>query len=200
VNPFELDYVGVKVPMFSYGRLRGADPLLGVEMASTGEVGCIASTFNEALLLGLQSVGFRAPRAGVLLSLGPPTEKFSFADEALVIRDELGLPIYATAGTARMLRDIGIECEVLGKGADDENGAVRAIERGKIDLVVNLPVEYDQEGRPDGYAIRRAAIDAGIALFTDLQLARAVVEMLRQTGGRLGPLKAVTDFVNPAGR
>jgi carbamoyl-phosphate synthase large subunit len=200
VNPFELDYVGVKVPMFSYGRLRGADPLLGVEMASTGEVGCIADTFNEALLLALKSVGFRVPRKGILLSLGPKTEKFSFADEAQVIREELGLPLFATAGTAQMLREIGVDCQVVSKEPAAPDSAVRAIEHGAIDFVVNLPVEYDAEGRPDGYFIRRAAIDAGIPLFTDLQLARAVLEMLRQTRGNHGTLKAAADIVRRAVR
>ncbi|MGH8309616.1 MAG: carbamoyl-phosphate synthase large subunit, partial [Steroidobacteraceae bacterium] len=89
VNSLELDHVGVKVPMFSFSRLVGADPMLGVEMASTGEVGCLGANMHEALLLGLLSTGFRWPRNGVLLSLGPPSEKFAFTDEVLVIRDEL---------------------------------------------------------------------------------------------------------------
>ncbi|MGH8177757.1 MAG: carbamoyl-phosphate synthase large subunit, partial [Steroidobacter sp.] len=165
VNPFELDYVGVKAPMFSFGRLLGADPMLGVEMGSTGEVGCIARTFPEALLLALTSTGFRTPRRGVLLSLGPRTEKFSFAEEALAIRDELQLPLFATVGTAEMLREIDIECVALSKGAGS-GSAADAIERGLIDLVVNVPVAYDEHGRPDGYLIRRAAIDAGAPLFT----------------------------------
>jgi len=199
INPLELDYVGVKSPMFSYGRIHGADPLLGVEMGSTGEVGCVASTFNEALLLSLESTGFRVPRTGVLLSLGPRSEKFAFTDEALVIRDELGLPIYATPGTAEMLHEIGVECRMLSKSAHDEDSAVRAIERGLIDLVINIPVAYDEDGRPDGYLIRRAAIDAGVPLITELQLARAVIEMLRQTRGKHGPLRPVSDFVARTG-
>ena len=99
-NPLDLDYVGVKAPMFSFGRLHGADPMPGVEMASTGEAGCIAGNVHEALLLSMLSTTFRVPSRGVLLSLGPTSEKFAFSDEALVIRDELLLPIFATAGTA----------------------------------------------------------------------------------------------------
>ncbi len=181
INSLELDHVGVKVPMFSFSRLLGADPLLGVEMASTGEVGCLAKTVHEALLLGLMSTGFRPPRAGVLLSLGPTSEKFSFTDEALVLRDELKLPIFATAGTAGMLEEIGVPCTVVGKGPGEETTAIDLIGSGQVDLVINVPRTYDSAGRPDGYLIRRAAIDAGVPLITDLQLARAVVEALRCT-------------------
>jgi carbamoyl-phosphate synthase large subunit len=183
-NVLELDYVGVKVPMFSFGRLHGADPLLGVEMASTGEVGCLGSDMYEALLLGLIATGFRAPRRGVLLSLGPKAEKFAFADEVLVIRDELRLPIFATIGTASMLHEMNVACDVVGKTEADGDSAVRAIESGLVDLVINVPVTYDEEGRPDGFRIRRAAIDHGVPLITDPQLARTVIEALRRTRNR----------------
>ena len=194
VNCLELDHVGVKVPMFSFSRLLGADPLLGVEMASTGEVGCLAETVHEALLLGMMSTGFRPPRAGVLLSLGPTSEKFAFSDEAFVIRDELKLPIFATAGTADMLMEIDVACTVVGKGAEDGATAIDLIESGRVDLVINVPRQYDSAGRPDGYLIRRAAIDAGVPLITDLQLARAVVEALRRVSpDGLAP-RAWSDF------
>ena len=184
VNVLELNYVGVKVPMFSFARLHGADPMLGVEMASTGEVGCMASDMHEALLLGLISTGFRVPRQGVLLSLGPKVEKFAFGDEVRVIRDELRLPIFATAGTASMLNDMGVACQVVGKTEAGEGSAVMAIEAGLVDLVVNIPATYDRSGRPDGFRIRRAAIDHGVPLITDPQLARTVIETLRRTKGR----------------
>ncbi len=185
----ELDYVAVKAPMFSFSRLVGADPMLGVEMASTGEVGCFGDDVHEALLHALLATGFRFPKKGVLLSLGPLQEKYWFADEARVITEHLGLPIYATPGTAEALRSLGIACTSLGKGPADGAGAVHAIEEGKVDLVINIPREYDQEGRPDGYWIRRRAVDAGIPLLTDLQLARAVVEALRhKRAGQLSTL------------
>jgi carbamoyl-phosphate synthase large subunit len=192
-NPLELDYVGVKAPMFSYSRLLGADPLPGVEMASTGEVGCIAAGMHEALLLSLLSTGFRPPTRGVLLSLGPQAEKFAFSDDALVIRDALGLPIFATPGTASALREVGIEARVVGKS--QAQSAVETIEKGEVDLVINIPVAYDPEGRPDGYWIRRAAIDHGIPLVTDLQLAKAIVEMLRRTRGRMDAPRAMDEYV-----
>ncbi len=199
VNPLELNYVGVKAPMFSFGRLVGADPVLGVEMMSTGEVGCIGETFYDALLLGLMSTGFRIPKRGVLLSLGPKVEKFSFADEALIIRDELHLPIYATEGTAEMLADLGVPCHTVGKSETDPDSAVKLIEKGQVDIVINIPRTYDAQGRPDGYAIRRAAIDVGVPLFTDPQLARTVIEMLHRTANRQPDLRAMTDYVGTPG-
>ena len=178
-NSLDLAYVGVKVPMFSFARLHGADPMLGVEMASTGEVGCLGADLHEALLHGMLATGFRFPRRGVLLSLGPWEDKFWFTDEARVIAGELGLPIFATDGTARMLSAIGIACTTVGKGDGDAGSACRLISEGQVDLVINVPKDYDQFGRPDGHLIRRRAIDAGVPLITDRQLARAVVEALR---------------------
>jgi carbamoyl-phosphate synthase large subunit len=194
VNPLEMNYVGVKAPMFSFGRLVGADPMLGVEMMSTGEVGCIGDTIYDALLLAMTSTGFRVPRKGILLSLGPKAEKFSFADEALVIRDELKLPIHATSGTAEMLSDLGVPCHKVGKSEAEPESAVRLIEQGLVDLVINIPRTYDAHGRPDGYAIRRAAIDVGVPLITDPQLARTVVEMLHRTARKPPELRPMTEY------
>ncbi len=178
-NNLDLDYVGVKVPMFSFSRLVGADPMLGVEMASTGEVGCIGHDLHEALLHGLLATGFRFPKRGVLLSLGRIEDKYWFAEEAKVIAEELRLPIYATLGTAKMLAELEIECIEVAKTADEPMSALDLIDSERVDLVINIPREYDQLGRPDGYLIRRRAVDAGVPLITDLQLARAVVEALR---------------------
>jgi carbamoyl-phosphate synthase large subunit len=164
--------------MFSFSRLHGVDPMLGVEMASTGEVGCLGVDLHEALLQSLTATGFRAPERGVLLSLGPLADKFSFADEARVIAEELRLPIYATPGTAEMLREVGVGCTAVGK-TDVDGGAVRLLDQGLVDLVINVPREYDSQGRPDGFAIRRRAVEGGVPLFTDLQLARALIEALR---------------------
>jgi carbamoyl-phosphate synthase large subunit len=175
----DLDYVAVKAPMFSFSRLVGADPMLGVEMASTGEVGCFGDDVHEALLHSLVATGFRFPKKGVLLSLGPIQEKYWFADEARVIVEQLGLPLFATPGTASALRSLGIECTSVGNPRLDGGEAIHVIEDGSVDLVINIPREYDEQGRPDGYWIRRRAVDAGIPLLTDLQLARAVIEAMR---------------------
>ncbi len=179
LESIDLDYVGVKSPMFSFGRLHGVDPMLGVEMASTGEVGCLGSDMHEALLQSLSATGFRIPKRGVLLSLGPLADKFWFADEARVIVDDLKLPLYATPGTAEMLQEQGIPCTAVTKSEADGT-AVALLDNEVVDLVINVPREYDQQGRPDGFAIRRRAVETGVPLFTDLQLARAVIEALRQ--------------------
>lgn len=110
-----LDYVGVKVPMFSFSRLVGADPMLGVEMMAQGEVGCFGDDLHEAFLHGLLATGFRFPSRGILLSLGPVADKYWFADEARVIVEELKLAICATPGTAEMLFEINVPCTTLEK-------------------------------------------------------------------------------------
>lgn len=175
----DMDYVAVKSPMFSFDRLIGADPILGVEMASTGEVGCFGDDLNEALLHAMRATGFRFPEKGVLLSLGPIEDKYWFADEARIIAEELGLPIYATEGTAEALEQIGVPCIPVSKGFDNGASAMHVIDDGRVDLVINIPREYDAAGRPDGYLIRRRAVEAGLPLITELQLARALIEALR---------------------
>lgn len=181
VNPslLDLDYVGVKAPMFSFSRVAGADPMLGVEMRSTGEVGCLGRDLHEALQHALLATGIRFPCKGVLLSLGPVVDKYWFADEARIIVQELQLPIYATRGTAEILTELGIACMAVEKRTEAGTSGLDVIERGLVDLVINVTREYDQFGRPDGYWIRRQAVDSGVPLVTDLQLARAVVEASR---------------------
>jgi carbamoyl-phosphate synthase large subunit len=191
----DLDYVGVKAPMFSFSRLVGADPMLGVEMASTGEVGCLGEDLHEALLHALAATGFRPPQKGVLLSLGPLADKYWFADEARVIAEELKLPIYATAGTAEALAKVGVDCVAVEKTDGSKNSARVLIETGKVDLVINVPVEFDELGRPDGYLIRRSAVDNSVPLITDLQLARAVIEAVSRRGLAGSRLAAWNDIV-----
>lgn len=194
-NSLDLDYVGVKVPMFSFARLAGVDPLLGVEMASTGEVGCLGLDLDEALLSSLLATGFQPPTAGVLLSLGPIREKYSFADEAQVIIEELGLPLYATEGTAEMLDGLGIPSLPVAKTSGGQLTAMELIDNGKIDLVINVPREYDSLGRPDGYLIRRRAVDAGVPLLTDLKLASAVIGALRRRKDMALTVRALDEYV-----
>ncbi|MEZ4390784.1 MAG: carbamoyl-phosphate synthase large subunit [Polyangiales bacterium] len=175
-NSLDLDYVAVKAAQFSFSRLAGADPTLGVEMASTGEVGCIGDDLHEALLKALIATGFRIPRKGVLLSLGPVADKHRFEREARMLQQK-GLALFATPGTADVLREKGIECEVGYKEADGQAPlAVDLLRSGRIDLVINIPRSYDRQGLPDGYRIRRLAVDLGIPLLTNLQLARLAVE------------------------
>jgi len=179
-NSLDLDYVAVKAPKFSFDRLSGADPMLGVEMASTGEVGCFGDDLHEAFLHAMVASGFRFPSKGVLLSLGPIEDKYTLVDEIRVIADELKLPIYATEGTAEALAAVGIACTAASKHQGNGNSALRLIDQEAIDLIINIPREYDQLGRPDGYLIRRRAVETGVPLITDLQLARALIEALRR--------------------
>lgn len=190
-DALDLDHVGVKLPMFSFSRLHGADPLLGVEMSSTGEVGCMGDSVHEALLHALLATGFKFPKKGILMSLGPWQDKFWFSDDAHTIKEKLNLPIYATAGTAEMLKSIGIDCTVVDK--DAESLAVMA--NGAVDLVINIPKAWDEMGRPDGFNIRRRAIDAGISLITDRKMAGAIVEALRWMDPGALKVKAWNEFV-----
>jgi carbamoyl-phosphate synthase large subunit len=174
----DLDYVAVKAAQFSFARLSGADPTLGVEMASTGEVGCLGDDLSEALLKALIATGFKYPKNGVLLSLGPVSEKARFLEEARALLS-MGLPLYATPGTYDALVEHGIQVTKAYKYTDQKSpSAVELMNEGKIDMVINIPRDYDEQGRPDGYLIRRRAVDLNLPLITNMQLARAVVEAM----------------------
>ncbi len=180
VEALDLDYVAVKAAQFSFSRLAGADPTLGVEMASTGEVGCLGDDLSEALLKALIATGFKVPKRGVLLSLGPVADKYRFEREAQWLT-EMGLTIYATPGTADVLKEQGIACQVAFKDSDEKApSAVSLLNSGHIDLVINIPRSYDNQGLPDGYRIRRRAVDMNVPLLTNLQLARAAVEAMHK--------------------
>jgi carbamoyl-phosphate synthase large subunit len=148
-------------------------------MASTGEVGCFGDDGDEALLQALAAIGFRLPRKGVLLSLGPKSEKYSFLEEARALSQELGLTLYATPGTAEALHAEGIKCWALAKVPGEGRSGMDVIDEGLVDLVINVPRTYDDLGRPDGYLIRRRAVDCEVPLVTDLMLATALVNALR---------------------
>jgi len=197
VNPslLDLEYVGVKAPMFSFSRVAGADPMLGVEMMSTGEVGCLGGDLHEALQHALLATGMRFPCKGVLLSLGPVVDKYWFADEARIIVQELQLPIYATRGTAEILTELGIACTAVEKRTETGTIGLDVIAQGLVDFVINVTREYDQYGRPDGFWIRRQAVDMGVPLVTDLQLARAVVEASRSRKTSSLEVRALNDYV-----
>ncbi|HYL25752.1 MAG TPA: carbamoyl-phosphate synthase (glutamine-hydrolyzing) large subunit [Burkholderiales bacterium] len=192
----ELGHVAVKAPMFSFARVAGADPVLGVEMLSTGEVGCLGRDVHEALEHALLATGINLPRKAVLLSLGPMADKYSFADEVRALAHELALPIYATRGTAEMLAAIGVACTSVEKASGSGLSALEVIEQRLVDLVINIPREYDARGRPDGYLIRRQAIDTGVPLVTDLAFARAIVAALRSRKSAALEVVAWNDFLH----
>jgi carbamoyl-phosphate synthase large subunit len=177
-SSLELDYVGVKAPQFSFTRLEGADPTLGVEMASTGEVACLGDDFEEAFLKSLISVGYRVPKSSVLLSTGPIESKADFLESARVLQ-ELGLTLFATRGTADFLRNNGIEADILHWPLEQKSpNTVEYIRDGKIDLVINIPKNYQEEELTNDYIIRRSAVDFDVPLITNLQLARRLVEAI----------------------
>jgi carbamoyl-phosphate synthase large subunit len=173
-----LDYVGVKAPHFSFMRLQGADPTLGVEMASTGEVGCLGDDFEEAFLKALISVGFKFPIKSILLSTGTLKDKVSFIEGAKLF-ESMGIKFFATQGTAEFLRQYGIESEVAYWPLEDRSpNTSELIERRTVDLVINIPKNYQETELTNDYYIRRKAVDFGIPLLTNIQLANRLAESL----------------------
>ena len=180
----DLPHVGVKAAMFSFTRLAGADPVLGVEMASTGEVGCIANFFDESFLLAMEAVKCRRPSRGVLVSAGPEQDKLRFLKSAAVFKD-LGIPLFATAGTARYLRDHGYEAEILAwpgetsTGSKPKGDVIEAIRLGYVDLVINIPKNLQRQELSHGAQIRMAAVRYGKALITDMEVASCYSAAMR---------------------
>jgi len=175
---FDLEYVGVKAPQFSFMRLEGADPTLGVEMASTGEVACLGDDFEEAFLKALLSVGFRLPVQHILLSTGPIEAKAAFLGSARLLSD-LGITLYATKGTADFLRANCIETIVLHWPLDNKSpNIMEYLSERKIDLVINIPKNYQEQELTNDYIVRRRAVDFGIPLMTNIQLAQRFAESL----------------------
>jgi carbamoyl-phosphate synthase large subunit len=174
----DLDHVGVKAPQFSFLRLEGADPTLGVEMASTGEVGCLGADFDEAFLKALLSVGYRMPTRSVLLSTGPIVSKAQFIESARTL-EKLGLRIYATSGTAEFLRSNGVDATTLYWPLEGKHPNVMdQLANGSLDLVVNIPKNSQQEELTNDYLIRRRAVDFGVPLITNIQLAEQFVRAI----------------------
>ncbi len=178
LKPFNKEVVGVKAAQFSFTRLAGADPTLSVEMSSTGEVGCIGDDFEEAFLKSMIAVGFKLPVRRVLLSTGPAESKVDFLPSARALAG-MGIEILSTEGTARFLTENGIEAKVVSwPGAGGAGGADRRIREGGVDLVINIPKNYQRDELTNGYLIRRAAADMGVPLVTNIQLAKRIVESL----------------------
>ena len=176
-NAFDLDYVGIKASQFSFSRLQGADPVLGVDMSSTGEVGCLGVDTSEALLKSMLSVGQRIPSKGVLLSTGTPKQKAAMLESAHRLNDK-GYRIYAIGGTHRFLNDNGIPAVRVywPSESDMEPQALQLLHNKEIDLVVNIPKNLTPAELTNGHKIRRAATDLNIPLLTNARLAAAFIE------------------------
>jgi len=175
---FELNHVGVKAPQFSFTRLQGADPTLGVEMASTGEVACLGDDFDEAFLKALISVGYRFPVRSALISSGPIESKAELLESIRTLQN-MNVKLYATGGTAKFLDANKVPVETLHWPLEKkEPNVVTYIKEGKIDLVINIPKSYQERELTNGYMIRRTAADFNVMLITNRQIARRYVEAI----------------------
>ena len=177
-NLFDLDYVGIKASQFSFNRLQKADPVLGVDMSSTGEVGCLGDDTSTALLKSMLSVGHRIPAKNILLSTGSAKQKVDLLDAAQMLVKH-GYKLYATGGSSKFLTENGIEnTRVLWPSEEAEGGAPKALEmlhNHEIDMVVNIPKNLTSSELSNGYKIRRAAIDLNVPLITNSRLASAFI-------------------------
>ena len=179
-SAFDIDRMGVKASQFSFARLQNADPVLGVDMSSTGEVGCMGDTFEEALLNSLIATGYKIPSKdkGIMLSSGGAKEKASLLDAAQALVKN-GYTIYATAGTAKFLNENNVKATAVGwpdENQKDLPNVMQMIADHKFDLIVNIPKNHTKRELTNGYRIRRGAIDHNIPLFTNARLASAFIE------------------------
>ena len=175
-SEFDIDRIGVKASQFSFARLQNADPVLGVDMSSTGEVGCMGDDLNEALLNALIATGYSIPEKRILISSGGAKGKVSLLEPAMELQKK-GYEIYATEGTAKFFNENGINAITVGwpdEGA--ENNVMDMISEHKFDMIINVPKNHTKRELTNGYRIRRAAIDHNIPLMTNVRLAKAFIE------------------------
>ena len=175
-STFDIDYIGIKASQFSFARLHKADPVLGVDMASTGEVGCLGSDFDEALLNAMISVGHRIPNKdkAVLVSSGDVRGKVDLLDCCKTL-DKNGYKLYATEGTAKFLEQNGVKAQPVGWPDEEGENILDLISSHSIDLVINIPKNHTKRELTNGYRIRRSAIDHNIPLLTNARLAAAFI-------------------------
>jgi carbamoyl-phosphate synthase large subunit len=174
-SAFDLDYVGIKASQFSFSRLQGADPVLGVDMSSTGEVGCIGDDISEAVLKAMLSVGYRIPQKTVLMSSGTARQKVALLDSAKLLHKK-GYTICATEGTHRFLNENGVPAiRVYWPGEEKHPEILEMLHNHEIDLVVNIPKDLSAKELSNGYKVRRAAIDLNVPLITNPRLAAAFI-------------------------
>ena len=181
-SAFDVDWIGVKASQFSFARLQNADPVLGVDMSSTGEVGCLGDDFNEALLNALIATGYKIPKKAVMFSSGATKSKVDLLDASQELSRK-GYTIYATAGTATFLNAHGIPTTPVfwpDERPNAENNVLKMIAEHKFDLIVNIPKNHSKRELTNGYRIRRGAIDHNIPLMTNARLAKAFIEAFCQ--------------------
>jgi len=192
----DLDHVGVKAAQFSFSRLRGADPRLGVEMASTGEVACFGFNAEQALLTALLAVGFTMPKKSILLTIGRIEDKLDMLP-AIQSLQAKGFSFFATNRTHEFLESRSFPCALLHKVSEPRDPNIREyLEKKRIDLVINIPTHTSNAERTDGYFIRRLATDSGIPLITNVQLAKRLIEALCQENIEELPVLRWPDLLN----
>ncbi|MFW9613118.1 MAG: carbamoyl-phosphate synthase (glutamine-hydrolyzing) large subunit [Macellibacteroides fermentans] len=175
-SAFDIDWIGVKASQFSFSRLHNADPVLGVDMSSTGEVGCIGEDFDEALLSSMIAVGNTIPQKNIMVSSGGVKSKVDLLEPCKLL-DKNGYNLYATAGTASFLRDNGVNVTTVSwPDEEGENNVMEMFSQHAFDLVVNIPKDHSRRELTNGYKIRRAAIDHNIPLLTNARLAGAFIK------------------------
>ncbi|MHC1705491.1 MAG: carbamoyl-phosphate synthase (glutamine-hydrolyzing) large subunit [Tenuifilaceae bacterium] len=173
LSMFEIDHVGIKASQFSFSRLSKADPILGVEMASTGEVGCIGVDFDDAMIKAMLSVGYRIPQKSILVSSGPLRSKIALVEPLLMLQQQ-EFTIYATKGTAKFLKENGIDAiPVAWPDEPDSPNSIELIRNRQVEMVVNVPKNLSRKELDNDYTIRRTAIDFNIPLITNARLAAA---------------------------
>jgi carbamoyl-phosphate synthase large subunit len=183
-SEFDIDRIGVKASQFSFARLQNADPVLGVDMSSTGEVGCMGDDLNEALLNALIATGYRLPKPGraILISSGGAKGKVSLLEPAMQLVKK-GYEVYATDGTARFFNDNGVKATpVLWPDEPGDNNVMKMIADHKFDLIINVPKNHTKRELTNGYRIRRGAIDHNTPLMTNVRLAKAFIEAFTAMG------------------
>jgi carbamoyl-phosphate synthase large subunit len=194
-SPLDLEWVGVKAAQFSFSRLHGTDPVLGVEMSSTGEVGCIGRDLNDAFLKALLSVGYRVPKKRILLSTGPMSDKVEFLGSARRLTG-MGYELYASKGTAKFLADNGVSATALHWPLEkSEPNIATMLRERKFDLVINIPKNNGEKELRNDYIIRRMAIDFDLPLVTDIKVARRLTEALAQQRQSGLEVKAWEEYV-----
>ena len=191
---FDLDYVGVKASQFSFARLLKADPVLGVDMASTGEAACLGENYYEALLKSMVSVGCTVPKKNILISSGPTHSKAELLEPVRMLIKK-GYCIFATSGTARFLREHGMEVtELHWPDEEQQPNVMEYLQQKKIDLVVNIPKNHTRRELDNGYRIRRAAVDYNIPLITNARLASAFIYAICKVGKEDLAIKAWDEY------
>lgn len=180
-NTLDIDYVVVKAPQFSYARIKGADPVLYVEMGSTGEVACFGDSYDEALLNALMATDLRLPKRSILVAIGPEEQKARLSSSIRILHD-LGYAIYATKNTAAYLKEVEkIPVKQLHKLSEGKSpNVIEKLESGEIDFIINIPTTYNKQVVTDGFTIRRTAIDHNVAMISNAQLAKAFIAALQR--------------------